>query len=234
MTRLHLSGMALWERLGEAVRSGAPPIRAVESDDDGGSFFSEFVDGLFVLNAPAAQAVAQHIPQAQRALDIGCGSAVWSLALAQKFPQLEVTALDRGQVLETITRNFVERLAVQDRYTLKAGNFREIAFEEQHYDVAYLGHILHSEGASESAVLLRRLRLALRSGGVLVIAEMVGSDPRGQDLFPNLFDLNMLFWTEDGCVFSRSELEKMVTEAGFSRFEWLPTASASPTLLAYA
>lgn len=223
--------IARWSHLPEVIRKGKSQGRPIEGDEDDGHFFVSFVDSLFNLNFPAAQAVAARLGSAGMALDLGCGSGVWSLALAQIAPELEVVAVDREIVLNQVTRPFVERLGCEARYRFLAGNFREVELPQA--DVIFLGHILHSEGEAASRALLRRCWQALRPGGHLVVAEMVAAQPRGAEVFPNLFELNMLMWTEEGAVFDRSQLEEMCAEAGFSRWEWLDTPSPSPILLAH-
>ena len=220
-----------WAHMPEAVRQGKPPGTVVEGDQDDGAFFAGFVDSLFNLNWPAAQAVAQALPAAKTAIDIGCGSAVWSLALAGAHQDLRVVAVDRQLVLDSVARVFAERHGCGDRYEYRAGNFRDVDLGKS--DVAFLGHILHSEGEAASRTLLKRIHDGLNPGGVLVVAEMVASEPRGADVFSNLFDLNMLMWTEEGTVFTKAQMEEMGREAGFTRFEWLTVPSPYPILLAF-
>lgn len=222
--------IARWTALPETIRQGRRQVEAVEGDQDNGKFFAGFVDSLFNLNFPAAQAVAAQLGEAQSALDIGCGSGVWSLALALLHPQLKVIAVDRALVLDQVTRPFAQRMGCLDRYEMRAGNFRDVDFGS--HDVVFLGHILHSEGESASRTLLQRCHRALNPGGRLVVAEMVASEPRGAHLFPNLFDLNMLMWTEEGTVFTASQLEEMCGQAGFTRCQWLSAPSPSPILVA--
>ena len=221
-----------WIKLPEAIRQGHAPGTAVEGDQDDGAFFAGCVDSLFNLNWPAAQAVARALPAGSKvAVDIGCGSGVWSLALAQALPELRVVAVDRRLVLDKVAKVFAERLGCGDRYEYRAGNFRDVDLGKS--DVAFLGHILHSEGEAASKVLLKRIHDGLNPGGVLVVAEMVASDPRGADVFSNLFDLNMLMWTQEGTVFTRAQLEEMGREAGFTRFEWLTVPNPQPVLLCF-
>lgn len=220
-----------WGQMPEAIRQGKPPGRVVEGDQDDGAFFASFVDSLFNLNWPAAQAVARALPAARSAIDIGCGSAVWSLALAGAQKEVKVVAVDRQLVLDSVARVFAERHGCSDRYEYRPGNFRDVDLGKS--DVAFLGHILHSEGEAASRTLLKRIHDGLNPGGVLVIAEMVASEPRGADVFSNLFDLNMLMWTEEGTVFTRTQLEEMCKEAGFVRFEWLAVPNPQPVLLAF-
>jgi hypothetical protein len=136
------------------------------------------------------------------------------------------------EVLRKVTRPFAERLGVADRVIDLAGNFREVSFGREAFDVAYLGHILHSEGTQRSQVLLRRLSEALKPQGTLVVAEMVADPTHRQEVFPQLFGLNMLMHTEEGNVFSGPELEQMCQEAGFGRLEWVKAPAPSPILLA--
>lgn len=220
-----------WLRLPEAVRTGTSPV-GLSVQEDEGQFFVELVGPLFANNWPAAQHVAEELPGGvAKALDVGAGSAVWSLALAKKVPELKVTAADHALVLENATKKFVGKFQFSDRYEYLPGNFRTVEFGGD-YDVAYLGHILHSEGDPASATLLKRLHAALKPGGTLVVAEMVASEPRDKEVFPNLFDLNMLLHTENGRVYSRSELEQMAGAAGFGDFRWVIAPAPSPILLA--
>jgi SAM-dependent methyltransferase len=221
-----------WKKLPEAVKKGTAPQLAVESDEAAGEFFAGFVDSLFSLNFPAAQAVAQKLGPAESALDVGAGAAVWSIALAQAQPGLKITAVDRREVLDKATMPFAQKMGVAERMTLMEGNFRDLDLGTGAYDVAYLGHILHSEGTERSQTLLKRLHACLKPGGTLVIAEMVADPNHNEALFPQLFGLNMLMHTEEGNVFSGPELEEMCKAAGFTSLEWFQAPAPSPILLA--
>lgn len=231
LLRHQVNSLPRWTSLAETVRQGRSVHPPIEGDEDDGAFFTGFVDALFNLNYPAAQVVAAQLGSVRSALDLGCGSAVWSLALAQLLPELRVRAVDRQSVLENITRPFLQRFGVAQRYELMAGNFREV--DLGHSDAIFLGHILHSEGERASMQLLTRCRQALKPGGQLVIAEMVASSPRSAEVFPNLFDLNMLMWTEEGTVFTAEQLESMCREAGFSHCRWVQVPAPSPILVAH-
>ncbi len=226
----HLVHWDHWKQLPEAVKQGTTPLTAVESDEDAGKFFAGMVDSLFSLNFPAAQAVAQKLGPTPTALDVGAGSAVWSLALVQQNPDIQITAVDRQEVLDKVTRPFAARFHA--KLTERAGNFRDVDLGTDAFDVAFLGHILHSEGAERSKTLLGRLHASLKPGGTLVIAEMVADPHHNEALFPQLFGLNMLMHTEEGNVFSGPELEQMCRQAGFTQLEWFQAPAPSPILLA--
>ncbi|MHB2015941.1 MAG: methyltransferase [Candidatus Xenobia bacterium] len=223
-----------WSQLAEAVRRGHTPVTGVETTADDGSFFAKWVHGLFNMNYPAAQAVAKQLGQGVTdVLDIGAGSGVWSIAFATANPQVRITGVDRDVVLEQVMKPFTERLGCAARATFKKGDFRTVDLGHSAYDVALLGHILHSEGWEHSRTLLARIFKALRPGGRLVVAEFVTDDEHSTAVTPLLFGVNMLMLTEHGDVFSARELEGLMREAGFARTEWLQVPAPSPLLVAH-
>ena len=231
MTR-HLDTVAnSWNQLTEIVKTGVLPRFAIESDHDDGQFFAGFVDAGFAMSWPAAQLVAKTLGEANDVLDIGAGSGVWGLGFATAYPQCKLVEVDRQAVVDKVGRPFAQRMGVADRVSFKTGNFREVDLGQECFDVALLGHILHSEGMVRSKALLRRIFQALRPGGTLMVAEMIPDDNRNQDTFALSFGLNMLVLTEEGCVFTRSELAAMAREAGFSQVDWLEAPAPYPLAL---
>ncbi len=219
-----------WERLDEAVRTGRCVRPPIEGDE--GEFFAQVVGTLFSLHFPAAQHLHTVLPEeASRFLDLGAGSAVWSLGVVSRRPEASAVAVDKASVLEGVTRDVLARHEVEQRYTLRPGSYFEVELESGQYDVIFLGHIVHSEGWERSATLFGRCYQALAPGGSLVIAEMLGADPRGLDHCSNLFDLNMLMFTEAGCVFTRGELEELAAGAGFVEPHWVDGPGQYPPLL---
>lgn len=196
-----------WAALADAVKKGGAADDALE--EDRGGFFAPWVQSLFNLNFPAAQAVAGLLGTPETALDIGAGSGVWSLALALASQQTRVTVVELQQVVNEVTEPMAQRMGIGDRYQYLVGDFHQVKFPEESYDVAYLGHILYSEGEEQSKRLMERAFRALRSGGTLVVAEMIPDENKSQDLLGNLFGLNMLVHTHHGTVFSQTELEEM-------------------------
>lgn len=225
-----------WDHLTEVVRTGQSR-RAVEGGPDRGEFFSEFVGSLYGMNTPAAEAVARQLwngepPSPCRVLDIGAGSGVWSLALARRVPHAQVTVADWPAVIEKATKKFVARENATDRYSYLPGNFREADFGESGFDVVYLGHICHSEGAENSRKLFERIHRALKPGGRLVIADMVPDEERREATFALLFAVNMLVNTEDGDTFTFGEYRQWLEASGFSEVRALDVPAPSPVIVA--
>lgn len=222
-----------WKKLTEIIKTGQLPSAGVETDLDEGAFFVGLVPSLFALNWPAAQFAAARIGEARRVLDVGAGSGVWGLAFTKAYPECRLVEVDRGPVIEACGKPYAEKFGVADRVEYLPGNFREVDFGREAFDVAILGHILHSEGAVHSRTLLKRLHDALKPGGSLLVCEFIPDEERNKNLMALFFGLNMLANTDEGCVFTRSELEAMAKEAGFAKVDWLEDAPAGSPLAVF-
>lgn len=224
-----------WMDLPERVRTGQPAAR-VNTEEDGATFFSAFVADLYPMSAPAANVLAEalNIPAATqpvRVLDIAAGSGVWSITLAKRSPQVQVTAVDWPGVLP-ITRQFAQRDGVADRFATIEGDILAVDLPANHFQVATLGHILHSEGEARSRRLLQRMFEALAPGGTIAIAEFVVDDDRRGPAGPLIFALNMLVNTEQGDAFTFAQMSSWLADCGFINTRQLPAPGPSPLILA--
>src|SRR5258708_21042567 len=137
-----------WLRLSDIVREGRPVV-AVNQETEGTEFFSQLVENIIPLSYPPAQKLADHLKVAKtkndmRALDLAAGSGIWGIALAQKSPGLRVTAVDWAGMIPT-TKRITQKFDVGDRFNYVEGDILEANFTSG-YDIATIGHILHSQG----------------------------------------------------------------------------------------
>src|SRR5215813_7933435 len=141
-----------WLRLSEIVRDGRPAV-AVNQETEGTEFFSQLVETIIPMSYPPAQKLADHLKVAtakdqMRVIDLAAGSGIWGIALAQKSPRVRVTAVDWAGMIPT-TKRITEKFGVRDRFDFIEGDLSEANFGGG-YDIATLGHILHSEGEQRS------------------------------------------------------------------------------------
>jgi predicted O-methyltransferase YrrM len=235
----HLTAQLLnnWRGLPDIVATGKP-VTEVNDPKPGAEFFREFVQDLLPMNFPGAQALAEHLAQAHgadanrliKAIDLAAGSGVWGIAIAQRFPNARITAVDWPQVT-AITQEVAKRFGVGDRLTTVPGDLLDADFGRG-YQFATLGHILHSEGEARSRTLLRKVFDALAPGGTIAIAEFMPNDDRTGPPMPLLFGVNMLVHTQDGDVFTFPQLTEWLHEAGFKDVRKLEAPAPSPLVLA--
>jgi ubiquinone/menaquinone biosynthesis C-methylase UbiE len=176
---------------------------------------------MMPMMAMPAQAIAQIVdPDANaplRILDIAAGHGVFGIAFATRNPNARVTALDWAAVLE-VARENAERAGVADRHALLPGSAFDVDYGEA-YDVVLLTNFLHHFDAPTCETILRKVLAALAPGGRAVILEFVPNDDRVSPSIPASFALTMLASTESGDAYTYAELDRMSTNAGFSRTE---------------
>jgi ubiquinone/menaquinone biosynthesis C-methylase UbiE len=223
-----------WLHLSEAVKTGAPPI-ALNQEATGPEFFSVLVENIIPMSYPAAVTLGQSLGLAKkrgpvRVLDIAAGSGIWGVALAQQSPRVHVTAQDWPAMIP-ITKRITRKFGVADRFSYVEGDVLQADFGND-YDVATLGHILHTEGEERSRKLLKKTFKALKSGGVIGIGEWLVNDQRTEPLPSLIFAVNMFIHSERGDTFSFNEIKSWLEEARFKRVRKLEAPGPSPLILA--
>src|SRR5947207_2411983 len=148
-----------WLRLSDIVREGRPAV-AVNQETEGTEFFSQLVENIIPMSYPPAQKLGDHLKLAKAkneipVIDLGAGSGIWGIALAQKSTRVRVTAVDWARMIPT-TKRITQKFGVVDRFNYVEGDMLEANFGRG-YDIGTLGHILHSEGEGRSRRLIRKI-----------------------------------------------------------------------------
>ena len=113
---------------------------------------------------------AEHAADVRTVLDLGAGTGVGSLALAERFPEAQVVALERSPVM-------IDRLTATSRAPGLTGRLHVVPADLDEdwpdltaADLVWASSSLHEVG--DPARVLRAVHDALRPGGVAVIVEM--------------------------------------------------------------
>jgi SAM-dependent methyltransferase len=121
---------------------------------------------------PAVTAwTAEHATDVQTVLDLGAGTGVGSVALAERFPEAQVIALERSPLM-------IDRLTATSRAHGLTGRLQVVPADLDEdwpdlgpADLIWAASSLHE--VADPARVLRAVHDALRPGGVSVIIEMV-------------------------------------------------------------
>lgn len=223
-----------WLHINEVVATGRP-VSAVNEETSGGEFFHNFVLDIFPMSYPPAQALAAHMKYGAdggpfRVLDLAAGSGVWGIAQAQSSPRVQVTAVDWPEVID-ITKKTSARFGLSDRFSFVVGDLHDADFGSG-YQLATLGHILHSEGERRSRELLAKTHKSLASGGTIAIQEFLVNKERTGPVNGLFFAVNMLINTTEGNTWSFEEIGAWLEEAGFTNPRLLESPGPSPLILA--
>ncbi len=219
-------GDEYWDHLPVLLKTGVP-IARMDDATQSEALYQKQVTALAWMMKPSAEAMAMSlgIGKARKGLnilDVGAGSAIWSLTLAAKDPASTVTALDWPAVLK-VAEGFAQQMGVTSRFTTLPGNCHDVALPDSAFDLAIVANVTHIETPEGNIDIFRRVHRALRPGGELAVIDVLAGQPRG-DLSRSLYAMGLALRTEKGHVYSREELESLLTQAAFPQatFHALP------------
>ena len=201
-----------WSALTECVRRGGPVAKSPSGRDE--EFRRAFIAAMDRYAKERAAEVVRAVGNGfQRMLDLGGGSAAYSITFAQAHPQLRVDVLDLPAVLP-LTQDYIRRAGLEARIQTRPGDMRTDRFG-QGYDLVLLSAIAHSFSPEENRDLLNRIYEALVPDGRLVLQDFILEPDKTSPSFAVLFSLNMLVNTKGGASYSEPEYDLWLRSAGF-------------------
>ena len=214
--------------LASTVRHGGARVtEMLEPDHPAWVEFARSMSGFLGMVADLlAQKVAKTGPQ--KVLDIAAGHGMFGLMVAKHNPSAEVFALDWAPVLEVAKEN-ATRLGLASRFHTIAGS----AFQTDlgtGYDLVLVPNFLHHFDAPTNVAFLKRVKAALKPGGVVAISEFVPNPDRVSPPIPAAFSLQMLA-TPAGDAYTLAELSQMLSEAHFHNVEAQALVPSPQTLV---
>jgi ubiquinone/menaquinone biosynthesis C-methylase UbiE len=204
-----------------AVRKGGTVVSAEGTVAPDHPVWVQFARGMAGFMTMPAQLMAKLIeadPERRlKVLDIAAGHGMFGIAVAQRFPNAEIVALDWPNVLEVAKEN-AAKAGVSDRYSTLAGSAFEVEFGSN-YDVILIPNFLHHFDEATCISLLEKIHSALADDGKAVTVEFVPDEDRVSPPGAAAFSMVMLASTPQGDAYTFAELEGMLKRAGFSRTE---------------
>lgn len=149
-----------------------------------------------------------------RVLDVGCGSALPTLALAVDIPGATVTGLDRRPVIEVAGR-LAETLGVESRASFVAGDVTSLQGLAGSFDIVHFGHMFKFLDPDEIRMALRQAHRLLTPAGRVVICEVFGQTRDYSDADQYLTAVWVFNVAPKGRIYTLAEYAAMLGEAGF-------------------
>ena len=207
------------KHIADAVRKGGTAMENEGTIGPDHPVWVKFARGMAPMMALPAQLISKLVdPSADRKLrilDIAAGHGLFGITFAKNNPQAEITAVDWKAVLEVAKEN-AQRAGVGDRYHTIEGSAFDVDYGSG-YDLVLLTNFLHHFDPPTNETLLRKVHHALADGGSAVTLEFVPNDDRVSPPDAAGFSMMMLSGTPSGDAYTFAELERMLTNAGFSR-----------------
>lgn len=205
-----------WSNLTGRIRGEAPPEEHRTLDTERHRALLAMLDRKSVERAPKLiRAIG--VEGAKRILDLGCGSAAYSIAFARAGEGIGATAFDLPEVLP-ITAEYIARAGMRDRIRTQPGDLLTSEFGSG-FDLVLLFSVTHLLGEQENRSLLARCCSALNPGGRVAIHDHILDEDKTHPRTGAIFALNMLVATRNGGTYSFAEYSSWLRDAGFSAVE---------------
>lgn len=203
-----------WSRLTDAVRAGGAPLPP--PGDRPVPWTEAFIAAMHKNARERAGMLvrAAGIERARTMLDVGGGSAAYSIAFAQAVPGLRVDVLDLPAVTPIADRH-IAAAGLQDRVRTRAGDLRADPLGRD-YDLILVSAICHMLSPDENRDLLARCHAAAAAGGQVIVQDFILDRLKTAPKSGALFALNMLVGTQSGSAYSEDEYREWLHAAGFT------------------
>ena len=210
--------------LTNAVRQGGTTVTGDGSVDPESPMWVTFARAMAPVVFPAAQALSANIGIPNDApikvLDIAAGHGMFGIMVAKAYANAQIYAVDWANVLTVATEN-AAKFGIGDRHHLIPGSAFDVDFGTD-YDVVLVPNFLHHFDADTCTQFMKKVYAALKPGGKAITVEFIPNEDRVSPPAEALFSLIMLAATPGGDAYTWSELEKMMTDAGFAENHHIP------------
>ncbi len=215
MIRFEDSLWQCWEKLPEAIRSGASarPANMYQDDPHETEIFINAMDSLVKARGDAD--VLGHALNWQKVadlLDLGAGPATYPIALCKQFANIQATIFDLPGTLK-MTERYVGDAGMGQRIRLIPGDYRKDPIPGQ-YDVVFLSNIVHGEDEQNNQMLIGKLARNLKPSGQIIVKDHILDDSRVNPPVGAIFSLLMLLTTAGGRCYSFNEIKGWMERAG--------------------
>ncbi len=217
-------GEKYWDYLEPFLKTGQP-MMAMNAPGQSEKAYQSQAASLEWMMSPSAEAAAHSlgigtIRKNLEIIDVGAGSAVWSLSLAMHDPGSYVTALDWPAVLE-VAKAGAEKRGLSKRFQTIAGNYHEVELPTAAFDMAVVANVIHLETPDGCTSLFRKVHKALKENGEMVIIDVFPGQEKG-DLARSLYALGLALRTQQGRIYPPEEVKQILSATGFKTGEMIP------------
>ncbi len=205
---------ALWSRVPEFLLRGERFASMDGSPASREAAYSGIAYQVGQLFADAARELAANLRcRPAHILDVGAGSGIWSLALAERCAETRVTALDFPHVLQTFQRR-AQEMGLSHRVDTLAGDYHSVTIPPALFDCILLANVLHLEQPRHAASLIQRVKAGLLPNGKLVIVDIFGDGSPEGERSRAIYAMHLALRTEQASPHSLSDLQRWLQEAG--------------------
>lgn len=202
---------------GEFLRTGVPIPWMDESIAQREASYSETVVAMGRGFAATAAQLAEQIKlKPRQILDVGCGSGVWSLEIASRHPDSEVTGLDFPAVLPAFA-SYAHQMGLGERIALLPGNMFNVEIPVGKFDLIMVANVLRLLAPESARELLLLLAAAMKPNGQLLLIDAFAGGTVEKDLTREVYSLHLAIRTRIGETHTPDKAKSWMTDAGVGK-----------------
>ena len=203
-------GLTDWQRISDALKNGGIKTGTENKSIIDRTFIVGHAEMAITGVMQRAVDVISALPEFKRAkklLDLGGGHGLYSIALHQLKPELEVVLFDLPHVTE-IAKEYLEQYGMSNKIKFIAGDFTEDDIGNG-YDIVFASDVTISG-------ILKKVYDALNENGVLIYRRWTINDDRTSPLTSVLFDFMLTMTRSEHRVYTLGEYIHLLEDTGFS------------------
>lgn len=202
-------GSTDWQRIRDALKNGGIKTGTENKSIIDRTFIVGHAEMAITGVMQRAVDVMSALPEFKRAkklLDLGGGHGLYSIALHQLKPDLEVVLFDLPHVTE-IAKEYLEQYGMSNKIKFIAGDFTEDDIGNG-YDIVFASDVTITG-------ILKKIYDALNENGVLIYRRWTINDDRTSPLTSVLFDFMLAMMRSEHRVYTLGEYIHLLEAAGF-------------------
>lgn len=220
-----------WSHLTESVIKGTSAV-INKNKSEKGNWVESFISAMHYRGVHQGKILAMMIDlsNVKTVLDVGGGSAAFSIEIVKRNPAISATVLDLPYVI-SLTKKYVSEAGLTDKFSFIEGDYLTTDFSGS-YDLILLSAIVHINNYEQNKFLIKKCAYALNNKGMIVINDFIMNEDRTQPYHGALFSLNMLVGTANGDTYTEKEIREWFESAGLSSIERKNTSFGSDLMIA--
>lgn len=221
-----------WSDLTESVKKGSSVFNN-KINSDKNEWVKSFIGAMHYRGVSQGKILAMMIDltKVKSMLDVGGGSAAFSMEIVKRNPSIKAVVIDLPVVIP-LTKKYVSESGLADNFDFIEGDYLTTDFKNN-YDLILLSAVVHINNYDQNKLLIKKCADALNVNGMIVINDFIMNDDRTQPAHGALFSLNMLVGTENGDTYTEKEIREWFESAGLSKIERKVTSFGSDLMIAY-
>jgi len=219
-----------WSNLTDSVVKGAS-VGGDQNKQEKNDWVESFISAMHYRGVHQGKILSMMIDltNVKKMLDVGGGSAAFSIEIVKKNSKINAVVLDLPHVIP-LTKRYVDEAGLTENFDFIKGDYLTNDFDGN-YDLILLSAIVHINSYEQNKTLIKKCADALNKEGMVIISDFIMNDDRTQPAYGALFSLNMLVGTAKGDTYTEQEMKEWFTSAGITNLERKNTSFGSDLMI---